>query len=83
MDIDFAHMRLDKIESGDGNSYEDDQYDQYDQESDEIDDKLSEMPTFGSEASDPHAGMSTVPSEVAEIPDDEWEEVEIDPSAPE
>lgn len=79
VELEFQHIMLDKAERGD-NVYSDAGYDDYEKETDEVDSKLSDMPAYGKEAADPHAGHVVVPSKQAEIHnEDEWEEVEIDP----
>jgi hypothetical protein len=79
IELEFEHMLLDRAEKGEGNVYTDDGYEDYDNDTDEVDNKLSDMPTFGREASDPHAGQEYKLPKNAEISnEDEWEEVEID-----
>lgn len=78
IDYEFEHILLDKAEQGEGNSYTDEGFEEYDNETDEVDKKLSDMPVFGREASDPHAGHEyVVPKSDVVINDDEWEDVEI------
>lgn len=73
-------MLIDKEERGEGDAYQDDQYEEYENETDEIDNNLSDMPVFGREASDPHAGHERLTKKAESIDEDEWEVVEIDPS---
>lgn len=81
IDYEFQHMLIDQEERGEGNAYQDDQYEQYDEDTDKVDDKLSDMPVYGREASDPHAGMEmALPKKAETIDENEWVEVEIDPA---
>jgi hypothetical protein len=81
VNLEFEHIMLDQIAKGD-KVYTDDDYEEYDNDTDEVDNKLSDMPTFGREASDPYAGRENELPKSAEIDnEDEWVEVgEIDPS---
>lgn len=71
IDLEFHHIMLDRQESGD-NVYTDDGYDDYEKDTDEVDSQLSDMPVYGREAADPHAGQAETTN------DTEWEDVEID-----
>lgn len=83
IELEFMHLEIDKRikDGGSGQYYVDDSYSEYDDESEDEDKNLSEIPTFGTEASDPYKGMenSGLPKsvEINDNPDD-WEDVEID-----
>lgn len=79
IELDFEHMKIDAKRKNGGESYEDEGFDEYDKESEETDNLLSDMPTFGTEASDPHKGLEELPKNVETGPGG-WEDVEIDDS---
>lgn len=80
IELEFEHMAYDAQLRKGGEVFEDDTYDEYDKETEEMDNVLSDMPTFGSEASDPYKGLEQQLPKSVEIHDysDEWEDVEID-----
>lgn len=80
IELEFQHMLLDQNQK-DGNQeyFVDEGFEDYDKETEDTDNRLSEMPKFGSEASDPNKGVKDLPKPETEINnEDEWEDVEID-----
>lgn len=80
VDLEFEHMMIDKAEK-DGNTevFADDDYDNWEDETEGTDSRLSDMPEFGSEESDPHKGLEKqkqLPKPEKQFKEDEWEEVE-------
>jgi hypothetical protein len=75
IDLEYAHMELDKKLKGGKEEYEDPEYEEYDKETDETDSKLSyeyDMPS-----SEVHKKTSEAAKPPAiETDEDDWEDVE-------